>query len=557
MRVRLNASTPRSWLFLFAAAGLAGAAFRVVFYLQRRSLWQDECFLSLNILSRPLTTLLGRPLDLNQTAPPLFLALEWISSRTTGASELSLRAPSLVAGLFVLLLIGWVACRIFPPTGALLALGLAAVSPLLVRYSAEVKPYIFDALATLVILGLVVELWRTPASRCRWRALLLAGFGTILLSTTAPFVLGPAWLALALSPEVRAAERARGRLALAAVSWGISWVALYLVSYRAVAASAAMQDFWRAAFLTLDPGALAGLQRRWTVPGLFGDAELGLPPGSGLLLLIAMLAGLVWIWRRLGRPGLVLVAGPVVLAYFASLLRRYPIEARLMSFAVPLLIILMAAAVAAALELARRGGLRLAVLATSCALFVPGGLALRRGGQNVAWLEEVRPLLADSSYRNHRSEPLYVFGKAMPAWIYYSTNWSSADPVRTARLLEMARRIGPNSGNGPSRGRAVEREGGDLTVDDGARRLLVGIPSGYQAVFRNTWEDPPVDQGWGANEAQRLLGESSPCGWILFAHHKRSEIRALDEALRALGARLDYQRKEIGAELRRYCRPDG
>ncbi len=542
-----------------AVVGAIGAAVRVAFYLQRRSLWQDECFLSLNVLTRSLGELVGRSLGFEQLAPPLFLALEWVASRVGGAGELSLRAPSLVAGLAVLVAMWWLARQFLPEPAALLAMTLAALSPHLVRYSSEVKPYTFDALGTLVIVGLALRLSRDPMSRRLWGLFVVAGLGVVGFSTGAPFVLGGAWLALLALPAVRAAPTARRGLTVAAVLWGGTWLAIYLAVYRGVAGSLAMQTFWQAAFMPINLRDAAVLHRRWTVEVMAGQAHLGIPRAAGLILFLLTALGLVWQWRKSKASGTLLLAGPVGLLYLASLLRLYPIGSRLMSFAVPLLFILVASGVTAIFEAFRHPVYRGTVGLGALLLVVPGGLGLYQGGAAVAILEEVRPLLADSVFVGNPAEPIYVFGKAMPAWIYYTTEWSSADTARTARLMELARRIGPNSGNAPSRGHPVNHEGWDLVVADQRRQLLVGVPSGYQAVLRTEWSPPPLDPGWGRNEALRFMAElrseGASCGWLLFSHHKPNEMDQIGRALVLEGATLAHRNQTISADLRRYCRP--
>src|SRR4029453_15341079 len=99
------------------------------------------------------------PLHLGQAAPPGYLFLVQLTTSLLGISEPALRLPALVAGILMLPLAWLAARRVLPHRAALLALALLALSPLLIYYSNEVKPYAFDGMvaALLVYLALRVD----------------------------------------------------------------------------------------------------------------------------------------------------------------------------------------------------------------------------------------------------------------------------------------------------------------------------------------------------------------------------------------------------------------
>ena len=65
-----------------------------------------------------------------------------------GNTEWALRALPLVAGLLLPFAMWSVARRLLPPIEALVAVALLALSPFLIYYANEVKPYGIDALVT-------------------------------------------------------------------------------------------------------------------------------------------------------------------------------------------------------------------------------------------------------------------------------------------------------------------------------------------------------------------------------------------------------------------------
>src|SRR5262245_14414025 len=127
----------------------------------------DEAILAINIPIRSYVDFL-RPLDYNTSAPFPFLAAERLLVGLFGASELSLRAVPLLAGLWLVPAIGLLGRRFFGEAGGLAAVLLAALSPTLIRFSNEVKPYCTDALATVLVLACALNAAQNPEARRAW-----------------------------------------------------------------------------------------------------------------------------------------------------------------------------------------------------------------------------------------------------------------------------------------------------------------------------------------------------------------------------------------------------
>ncbi|HYV03781.1 MAG TPA: hypothetical protein VFB82_04300, partial [Blastocatellia bacterium] len=96
----LNLVTPRrlAWLIVAFAAAL-----RAVQYFSNSALYVDEGALALNVINRGFAGFL-RPLDLNQAAPPGFLALEKIAVAALGTGEYALRLFPFLFSLAAILL---------------------------------------------------------------------------------------------------------------------------------------------------------------------------------------------------------------------------------------------------------------------------------------------------------------------------------------------------------------------------------------------------------------------------------------------------------------------
>ena len=122
------------------AAVTVGCLLRIVQYLFDRSLWMDEAYLSLNVLHRSFAGLC-RALDYHQGAPIGFLLLEKSAVLWWGGSEYVLRLLPLLGGIASVLLFYKLANKVLPANAVPIAVGLFAISPTLIYYSAEVKQY--------------------------------------------------------------------------------------------------------------------------------------------------------------------------------------------------------------------------------------------------------------------------------------------------------------------------------------------------------------------------------------------------------------------------------
>jgi len=133
-------------LAALAAAALAGFAVRV-FMLGSQSLWYDEGY-SLDLARRDILSLTrATAADIH---PPLYYYLLKAWVRLAGTSEFSLRYLSVLFGLLLVPASFALASRLFGRRVALVAAALAALSPLYVHYSQEVRMYTLMGLATLL-----------------------------------------------------------------------------------------------------------------------------------------------------------------------------------------------------------------------------------------------------------------------------------------------------------------------------------------------------------------------------------------------------------------------
>lgn len=326
---------------MVAVCVLAGLALRGYAYARNPSLWIDEAMLALNVVHRSPTQLL-EPLDLNQGAPVGFLMLSKLAVVVGGDGEDALRFVPCVAALLGVPLFTLFAYRALPLPTARLAVALFALSPYLAGYAAEFKQYELDATVAAGLLALGRPAWRGAAGGGRLAALAAAGAVAVWCSHPAVFVLGGVGLA-ALADAAR-----RGRTAILAplavvAAWLVSFAACYLLVLQKLGMNAYLLDYWAGAFLPLPPirpGDFAWLVGHFfdffDKPGGF-NGGFGLAGLAGVCFLVGVLSLVRTDWRLL-----VALVTPFLLALLASGLRKYPFAGRLLLFAVPLGLALVA-----------------------------------------------------------------------------------------------------------------------------------------------------------------------------------------------------------------------
>jgi hypothetical protein len=498
---------------MFGAVVVVGLALRLARYLRRDSLWGDEAMLAGSIAGRSFHALIP-PLDYGQLAPIPFLWLERAIVAAFGPGELALRAVPLLAACALLILFLPFARELLTELEALVALGLVATSGVMIRYSSELKPYTLDALAALLLVWSALRVRRAPGERAAWARLALAGVLTPLISTPAVFVLAAVAVALGLE-LLRHDERRRLALLALIVCVGLGAAgAAYWVWYRDAAGNAYMRDFWQAALLR--PGTVA-LPTRFMagVEETLEPSAVWLVAIGGWWFLLGLVAvGAAGLRRREGPAAMLLLVLPVGFAFAASALGIYPVALRLMLFASPLVICLLAAGVtrSAAWLHHRVPGLRAGVLAV--AMLIPSTELAIRDLIAHPQDEEMRPLVTALEAKAG-GEPVYVFHRCIPAWSFYTTDWARPDTARTRWMATEAGPGGPAHENGESRGHRPPGEGAALIRSTRGRVELLGLASGIRGRQWLGYEPPIPDAGWSANEAARIRAAAAPGIWLV------------------------------------------
>ncbi|HVD34059.1 MAG TPA: glycosyltransferase family 39 protein [Gemmatimonadales bacterium] len=539
--MRVLADDARFWALQRAVIAL-GLALRLAEYLHNDSLWGDEAMLSLSIASRSFHQLLG-PLGYGQVASVPFLWAERLMVELFGINEWALRLLPLIAGSAVCVVVALVARRMLRPEEALVAVVLVAFSQTLIRYSAEVKPYAIDALVAVATAGAAAALLERMDSPGRWWRLAALGAGAIVVSLTSAFVC----LAVGLALLVQALrERRMGllpRLGLLGLAWAALYALIYATFYRPAANASYMRSFWEGAFLV--PGTPNLLARTRVA---IGEVLWGIDPGTalcglGFVTLAMILLGAIALWRRGQAAHAILLVVPGLAPFAASTVGIYPIATRLMLFVAPLSVMLAGVGMMVAGKSLHRLAPRLPTRWVLALLLLPAvstalAWALAHGRD-----QQMRPLV--HSLRGHwqPGDAVYVFHRVIPAWLFYSTDWSAPNLQQLAWAMELSGPGGPSHENGPARGPRPPGEGSELAYQLDGHRVLLGTSSGIQGRPMFGYLPGQPDEGWVNNEGHRMQSAAGRV-WLVLGNTSYEGVdlgHALKQEAKNLGGRLSCE----------------
>ncbi|HEY7329507.1 MAG TPA: glycosyltransferase family 39 protein [Gemmataceae bacterium] len=306
-----------------------GVLWRLIRYLLRFPIWDDEAFICLNFLELDYLGLM-RELRNCQVAPLLFLWGELTSLRLFGASELSMRLVPFLAGMASLLLLWRLARAALPPLAQMMAVAFLAVAIWPVSMGAFTKPYTLDLFMSLLLLLPVVR-WLQHPEQSRWLILLSLATPLALFSSyPVVFVAGSISLAL-LTTAWRQGRKAQVLWVLYNVVLLAAFLGHYFIAGqsqlhspdRGATTEEGMQSFWAEGFPPSQPLALV----KWLIfthTGQMMAFPIGAQDGGSAVTTLLFLLGIWHFWSTGRRALLVLCLAPFGLGLLAAVLHRYP-----------------------------------------------------------------------------------------------------------------------------------------------------------------------------------------------------------------------------------------
>ncbi|MGH7567303.1 MAG: hypothetical protein ACREK2_10780 [Gemmatimonadota bacterium] len=418
-----NPSDHRS-LALVVAVLAFGVALRTVQYAAQGSMWLDELAIAINVSEHTLGELVLRPLDLNQVAPPGFLAMEKLGALLLGSDEVGLRLFPWLASLASFFLFWRVAVRF--ASGLVLFAGLLAfaASPALVWYAGNAKQYSGDVAVTLLLLLLALRVDEDGWSLGEAALWGLAGGAAILASQ--PAVLVAVGLGLVLVARRLRSGRPLGPVLALGAGWAIGAAIVAAASLLVVSDTTVgtMTRKWDDSFVPAPWGGplqLIWLPTRFLM--LLAHLLIRVAPQSIPEILFTATFGalaLAGAWRLARRrPGsAAVIAVPVGVGVLAAVIHLLPLYHRVAMYLTPSLLL---AAMAGVEEVRSHfsGRARSAAAVLSLLPFALPAVAVVALAPPPYRAEETRPVLEELGSRWRPGDAIYVYYAAGLAMRFY------------------------------------------------------------------------------------------------------------------------------------------
>lgn len=392
------------WLWMIAGVGIAA---RLEQYFFNRSLWLDESLMALNLLHRSFAQL-TRPLDYQLVAPLAWLFAEKSCSLLLGPRELSLRLVAIVGGIAAVLIVALLARRLLTPRASLIALALFALSPPLIYYSSELKPYGSDPAFCGLLWLLGFWVLRGRPSALKLTVLALAGAASFWFCHPVLFVTCGFAAAIFVAALPRRDWARMARFAPVFLTWAASFAVDYWFTLRSSSHNVGLPHAYP--FFTF-PLRLSTLDT--ALQSIFGMQQTGIAVLLGVTLFAAV-AGALHFWRQ-DRPGSCFIALPLLLALAASSLHLYPLPGRFYLFFSPALFLLVGAGVEEVWGLARTRALPAALLLL---LFFQPVVATAQVVRHHMPAEELRPVLQYVQSHQQPGDTWYIYSYATTMYEY-------------------------------------------------------------------------------------------------------------------------------------------
>lgn len=217
---------------------------RVQMFSLGTSLWNDEALLADNIVGKSFAQILTPPMSNLPTTSAGYLIIEKGLVHVFGTAEWVLRLYSLIALVLLLIVQGIVLRKVFhtPLVFALLSVALSSVFYYYMNYSAEVKPYMGDALFSVLVI-LMYFLFR----RGRIGPVILGLSFSVCLVMSSPavfFVAGTLLVEFAAKLRRRDFRSARRVILAGAICLAV-FIVHYLLWLRPISTVPELTSFWQ------------------------------------------------------------------------------------------------------------------------------------------------------------------------------------------------------------------------------------------------------------------------------------------------------------------------
>lgn len=452
--------------FLWGILG-CGILLHTVQYLFNRSLHVDEAALALNIINRSFSGFF-QPLDYGQAAPVGFLMIEKLLVHLFGTSEYVLRVFPFLSMLIAIVLFWRITLRWVSPTTVPIALGLFVLSEPLLYFSSTLKQHGIDVFWALLIYTLLNPFFSQKVRTSHIALCGLVGALAIWCSHTAVLVLAGVGTTLGIYALVRKDWPKLIRLCVIYCLWGAFFLMTYMVSLHNVTQdehllTLAAREFmplplsWKTITWILQAllefvGFTTGLSQAifdriqshsmsillGMIPRFFKSMDGSASQEGMRLLLFSVLWGILYLvaiffWIIGGirlfshnKKIFFLLVSPLLFAFLATGLQKFPFSSRLRLFFIPTVILFIAEGVIWVRNHTQQRYPVLGVMLIVALLWYPiwsGGCHLFRPRTD----QETKPMFRYVQDRKQPGDIFYVYYGAENAFKYYAQRFDFDD----------------------------------------------------------------------------------------------------------------------------------
>lgn len=391
--------------------GIAWALFQLIY---DRSVWLDEAMLANNIINRNFLALI-LPLDNNQLAPIGYLLLLKATGLIFNYHSIALRAVSVIAYIGCLYY-SFILFRflIKNQIAFLLSICLLVFNPILLYYATEIKPYIFDVLATLIIIYYTII---TTDNTKKITTLFFAFFIFFFLSHITIFLLPGSFLYLFFNSKIKTKQLFVFTLFLALL---LVFSGYYFSLLHHHPSSTHLQNYWESqnVFFDLKKPYLFYEKIKQIYSNLF--LQFCSIDCSFVFFCIVFFSGVFVIVRQKKFSFLLLLLSPIFIHLLLSVLHLYPLESRLSLYSIPIANILIGVFFSTFLEKINIKSPQFFSLVSAVVLFTYIFIFFKKTDFPFQ-REEIKPLLEILHKKTLPTETIFIYYASKPAFDFYKT----------------------------------------------------------------------------------------------------------------------------------------
>lgn len=313
-----------------------GVFLRLKLLLANPSFWDDECSLAWNVLHKNYTDFFS-VLNFIQVAPPFFMIMTKFMTKMFGESDFILRLTPFIFGIASMVMFLLISIKMFNNKVTVVAGNLIfATNQALVNYASEFKQYSCDVFFTLLCFYLFVDLIKNNSLKKNIAYSLIFAL-SIWFSFVSIFIIAAGCLIL-LVKQIKELNFNLKKLLFLFLPIIISCL-VYLNVYILKTFShniSGLNTYWANSYIAKDFSNFFPLVIKDLMYLLF-------PAKAMLLVILAMFAGGYAILKKNAYVGAVLIL-TIFFECFASWLKLYPFEKRVILFLLPIVLIFISAA---------------------------------------------------------------------------------------------------------------------------------------------------------------------------------------------------------------------